>query len=324
VPLLRIAVPFLLILISAAWVTFGIDLVSAGDALLQARWSMSVPMVACYLAAHLARSHRLSVLLSGRARFLPLFRVNAIGYMAISIMPLRLGELVRPHLLWQQHGLPLPLCIGAVAVERLLDIGALLVVLLVGMLASGVFWSADLQQTGWKLGAVLFAGVALLSAAWLVARRLGSGATRRWLSTRAAKLAVAFREGAGGLLRQPNALIYALADTALVYAFSIAATGCVLRAFYGVPRDPATSALLLSFTTIGMSAAPTPGSLGTFEASGLAALLLLGVDRTLAATVSLTLHLAQLGFSLGLGSLAMLAEGVRFGDLARMGKERGH
>jgi hypothetical protein len=51
------------------------------------------------------------------------------------------------------------------------------------------------------------------------------------------------------------------------------------------------------------------------EASGLAALLQHGVERTLGATASIVLHLAQLAFSQSLGAAAMLAEGIRFDDL---------
>jgi uncharacterized membrane protein YbhN (UPF0104 family) len=314
---LRIAVPFLLILLGAAWVICGIDIASAREALDQAQWFMVIPMTFCYLAVYLARSHRLRMLLSGRARLPELFRANAIGYMAISIMPLRLGELVRPHLLWQHYGLPLPQCIGAIAVERLLDLAALLVVLAGSLLASDLIWQGTLREgdvlrSGRALGTTFVIGVLLL-----LAVSVGGLSIARRSSSRSAQLMLAFREGLGGLFRRPSVLLAALADTALVYAFSIGATWCVLLAFAGVPHDFGAAAVVLSFTTIGMSAAPTPGSVGAYEASGLAALLLHGVERSLGATVSIVLHVTLLAFSLGLGAAAMLFEGIRFKDLGR-------
>ena len=81
-----------------------------------------VPMVACYMAAHLCRSWRLQILLAGEGTAPPyarVFSLNTVGFLAINVMPLRLGEMVRPYLLWERENVSLGTALAAVMMERL-------------------------------------------------------------------------------------------------------------------------------------------------------------------------------------------------------------
>ena len=112
---------------------WGIDLDVALEAVAGFRVGMLLPMALCYLAAHSLRALRLHVLLRGEGRappYLRVFSINTVGFLAINVMPLRLGEAVRPYLLWEREDVPLGSALAAILLERLLDLMMLLVMLL--------------------------------------------------------------------------------------------------------------------------------------------------------------------------------------------------
>ena len=69
-------------------------------------------------------------------RFRSIFAISSIGYFLINVLPFRLGELVRPVLLLEQHEVPLGAGAATVVVERVFDVLAL-GALLVGVLLWG-------------------------------------------------------------------------------------------------------------------------------------------------------------------------------------------
>ncbi|RME24291.1 MAG: hypothetical protein D6798_11570, partial [Deltaproteobacteria bacterium] len=96
-------------LVAALW---GIDLRVAAEALSQTRWPVALGGISLYFVLHLLRSARLWLLLGGvdgrgrRLRLVRLFSISAVGFLAINVIPLRLGEAVRPWLLHDREGVP--------------------------------------------------------------------------------------------------------------------------------------------------------------------------------------------------------------------------
>jgi len=110
----------------------GIDLSVARSALAGFSVWMLVPMALCYLVAHALRALRLQILLRGEGSapaYTRVFSINTVGFLAINVMPLRLGEAVRPYLLWEREKVPLGSALAAILLERLLDLMMLLVML---------------------------------------------------------------------------------------------------------------------------------------------------------------------------------------------------
>jgi uncharacterized membrane protein YbhN (UPF0104 family) len=66
-----------------------------------------------------------------------------------------------------------------------------------------------------------------------------------------------------------------------------------------------------------MTAVPTPGFFGSFEAACTGALVLWGVEADLARTFALVLHLTQFAFTIVIGSLALVSEGLGMRALVR-------
>ncbi|MEO1268282.1 MAG: lysylphosphatidylglycerol synthase transmembrane domain-containing protein, partial [Myxococcota bacterium] len=76
-----------------------------------------------YGAVHALRMWRWSFLLRsvGEFQFGEVMRAAGIGFMAIVVLPLRLGELVRPYVLARETQVPMAAALGTAVVERVVD-----------------------------------------------------------------------------------------------------------------------------------------------------------------------------------------------------------
>ena len=149
----KIAVVLIVTLLCLGWVVSGIDPEQLQVSLAGARWLWMLPMVGIYICAHALRSLRLGLLLGAEVPFVGLFSITSIGFLAINVVPLRLGEFVRPYLLLEAHQIPFGQSLAAILLERLLDMTMLLGMLLL------VGWVVDLPTEG-----VVVAGIDVVSA----------------------------------------------------------------------------------------------------------------------------------------------------------------
>ena len=125
-----------------ALVLWGIDVEHALAALREVSWWMLLPMCALYLCAHMLRVWRLKLLLNQPIRYWRLFSINSVGFLAINVIPLRLGEMVRPYLLAERENIPFGRGMAAIVLERLLDM-----LMLLGMLM-GLTLMVELPEGG--------------------------------------------------------------------------------------------------------------------------------------------------------------------------------
>lgn len=318
---IKIALVLLLTAGCLAWVLWGIDLGEAVGSLEHVRWWLAAPMTAFYLIAHAVRTLRLRTLLDQPVAFGPLFSVNSVGYLAINVVPLRLGELVRPYLLLERHGVPFGTSMAAILVERLLDI--LMLLLLLGWVgffvelppAGVVVGSVDVVAAGQRLlavvvtGGVVFIGLLLTIGPPLIdllVRLIPLPA----LAERIGGFLRSFYLGLHGLFRQPVRAAAVLMHSVVVWATTIAAVACVLAAFPELPHTLEAAATTWTITITGMTVAPTPGFFGAYEAFCLASLMLWDVSREAGAALAVVMHLGQFGFTVVLGGVFLVLEGL--------------
>lgn len=309
-------------LLLAVW---GIDPEVAATALAQASWIMLLPMWGLYVIAHTLRVLRLGILLGQPVPFRRLFSINSVGFLAINVIPLRMGELVRPWLLSEREKVPFGRGMAAIFIERLLDMLMLLGMLLGlawlvplpegGLLIEGI----DVIQAGQRFAGII-AGVGVLFGAVLVAagepairlvERLPLGGVLAGFTRR-------FREGFVALLSKPGQAALLLAISAGIWLVTIGAIGVFMTAFPGIPTGIGPAWSTWSITLSGMAAVPTPGFFGSFELfCGTSLQLLWGVERDLAVAFALALHLGQFAFTVGIGALFLIVEGLSLRDLIR-------
>lgn len=289
--------------------------------------AMLLPMVGCYLAAHALRALRLQLLLQGEGSAPPyarVFSINTVGFLAINVMPLRLGEMVRPYLLWEREGVPLGGALAAIVMERLLDLMLLLVMLLgvgfvVDLPAGGLMVEGiDLVSAGRRaVGTAVLVGVGGGAVVVLGGERALGLLRRLPLGDRIAGLAGRFVEGLSSLARRPLRMLALLSLTAGIWGLTLGGVGSVMAGFSGIPATVSSAWVTWTATITGMTLIPTPGFFGAYELFCSRALWLFDVDVDLAGAFAILLHLGQLGFTVSIGGVFLVVEGLSLRDLVR-------
>lgn len=310
---LKIAAVLVVTVLCLAWVLWGIDPAVVAVSLGDFRWEWMIGVFLVYCVTHALRVQRLRTILGVDVPFWRLLSILSIGYLAINVVPLRMGELVRPTLLAEKEGVPFGAGMAAIFVERLLDMFMLLgMMLLVGFaveLPPGriVVEGIDVLQVGQRaVGTMVALGVAGLFVLLVVGEpilrltdRLPKGDFLR-----------RFHDGLLRLARRPAALASVLVSSVFIWAVTIWAVQITLMAFPGLPSSPGAALTTWTVTLSGMTVAPTPGFFGAFEAFCSAALVLLGADGDRARTFAVLLHLGQFGFTVGSGLFFLVHEGL--------------
>ncbi len=262
-------------------------------------------------------------------------RVGALGSMAIDLFPARLGELVRPLLIARRARFPLGAAMATIVVERLLDLLALLVSLLVALPL------AQLPPLDLRIGDrvidlasdgrnALVGLIALLGAPVILALVLGDTGVRllewparllpRALATPLLGAARSFIDGVRQIGRLAP-LAWAALVTALVWLCMIVVCLALLHALRldGLGFAEATVVVIVVALCLLL---PSPaGGLGSFELGGVAGLSLFGVAQARAAAFAIAMHATHVGAAVLLGVLALTQGGIRLRDLWRTSEE---
>lgn len=230
--------------------------------------------VAIYAVCHGARVYRWSFLvrpLDESIHPMKIHRVCAVGFSAILLLPLRLGELVRPYLLSRRTDLSLSAVLGTTVVERVID-GLLITGLLFVTLAfyDGEHETAFATYTGY-ISALIFIPALLVCILtfwrkdWMIRnlRRLGNqvsvGITARLLG-----LLEEFVAGFRALLKA-DYLGRFIGITALYWFTNIASMWVFARFGFGLELTLWQMSTVLPILVIGIMIPAGPGMAGNFE-----------------------------------------------------------
>lgn len=258
----------------ALWLTLrGKDLGAIWAAMRAGEYRYLVPYVAILLAIHLVRTVRWGLLLRPMTE-LPFARLNAVaavGFMALALLPFRIGELARPLLVADGRKLRTSAALSSIVVERAADglfTGLLLVVALLTVpdRTPGI---RVLRIGGVAVTAAFAAVLAFLAFAYRsrqravqVARALLRPLPAR-LAERAAGMLDAFIHGLRVLPGARDvALFFGL--TALYWAL-VAGGMAVLAAGFGFRLGVAETCTLVGVLVVGIMIPAGPGMIGTFQ-----------------------------------------------------------
>lgn len=277
---------------------WGVPLDEVGVALADADPTWLGAMAAIFLVQQLLRAARQLVLLRTVAphhRFRTSLSVLCISFFFINTLPARLGEAVRPLLLYERDRVPVGAGVAMVFVERVIDLLSVFVMLAI------VAFFVEVPHARVQLGEVEvdFMALGRSLATWVVPLGLGGlvglvvvgpgllerlrpAAALAGLPGRLVRLALVLGEGffAGlGSLKQPVLVVQVLGLTALTWGLSAAMYPLLARSF-GLEGfiDLGAGLAVLAITMLGMAVPSAPGFAGTFEAFFRAAVALFGVS----------------------------------------------
>jgi len=310
------------------WLCFrNVDLSELREPILAAD-PLLLTLCAASVALHIGfRAWRWRTLLGPEGRDVPFVELNsaiAIGYMA-SLLPGRVGEVLRPALLARRTAVPFGQALASVGVERVvLDVLAVLGLGGVGLLLpsrwSGIGEGADasvvatLRTAG---GAALAVALGLLLFVSLVARRRTSlgerleraatGAAGRFARV-AARWAAALLPGVAAFATLAG-LRRLLGETLLLWLVIAAGIHAGVAAC-GVALAPAGSLILLPILAVGIGI-PTPGGAGSYHYAMMLALTrLFGASQALALSTGLVVHAVTIVPMLLFGALFVVRGGL--------------
>jgi hypothetical protein len=243
----------------------------------------------------------------------PLVSATNIGFMANMILPLRIGEVIRPVLLSRRAKLPLSGVLASVLLERIFDMFTIL--FLFGVSVSIVTVSDQVRQWGWMLS-----GLALAVAAVIVLIRLQEKLALR-IARRLADLlpekvgdpAYGFAQGfvhALEMLDSPMAYVRAFAWSlylwlaiSLIYVFGF-------WAFHMDVPELRGALVMTTLVAIAVSVPSAPGFIGSFQLGCVLGLRIFGIDDSPALAFSLIVHLTQFVGVIGAGLYSLWVENI--------------
>lgn len=306
----------------------GLKLAAVWGSMQEANYLWLIPAVLVYFAAVWARTWRWDYMLRPLKR-IPLgrlFPVVVIGYMGNNVYPLRAGELLRSYVLRRREDVPMSASLATVIVERVFDGLVMLVFVFVALpftpipsqrlraliiVASIAFFSA--------LG-VFFALAAMPHRTLRLVDRVSERFLPAPLRRPVLDFSHRFLAGLESLRNFRNVLMIFLTSV-VIWLLETVKYWFVLQAF---PFEVTFFALMLMNGVVNLATTlpSAPGYVGTFDAPGIAILVLYGVERGAAGAYTLVLHAALwLPITL-LGAIYMLREGLSWADFGRAAQRR--
>ena len=317
----------------ALWLTLrGKDLGAIWRAALAADYRYLAPYFLFLVAIHLTRTVRWGILLEPVAK-VPFGRLNAVcavGFMALMILPFRLGEFARPYLVAERPRIRVSATLSSVVVERVVDglfMAALLVLALLAI-PEGTPGLHLLRAAGLTM-LLAFGG---MLAFLVVAYRNRSLAVRlthrvldpvsRGLARRASGMMDAFIHGLK-LVPSRGKLVAFFALTLAYWALNGYGMQVLARGF-GLHLTPLAAYTVLGVLVVGVMIPAGPGMVGTFQAAvvlGLSLFVPRGVVDTHGTAYANVLWLAQLAQMTLFGLVFMFSRHIQLDRVFRAPRE---
>ncbi len=221
-----------------------------------------------------------------------------VGFMGNNILPAHLGEIFRVFLLSRQENIAAGAVLSSVAIERVLDVIAVLLLVGIGMLAvqdlpaaisTGFFYIGliALAMVVVLAFAVIFVQPAVSLACWIIHRIPVKSTWRGHLE----ELIHAAAEGAS-VLRDGKLLVLLMTNSVLQWSFNCAMIAVSLWSF-GIHVPFAATLILLGVLVFAVTIPSSPGFFGAIQVAFVETLKIFGVPASAAFAASIYYHLIQ-------------------------------
>lgn len=142
----------LLISVVCAYLAFsGVNFKDLLSSIRSVNYIYIIPVVSAVLGAHWLRCYRWGKILQTLVRYdqKTLFVLGSIGFMAVNILPARLGEFARPYLVKKRSGVKMSASMATIIVERVFDLLTLMLLMFIVLL------KVQLPDTIFKAGIIM-------------------------------------------------------------------------------------------------------------------------------------------------------------------------
>ena len=313
--LFRIGLGIVVSIAALAVIFYFIDPAQALLALKEVDYRYLIPMIALSVCSIGARSAAWRTILPGRLPFRKVFMTVNAGYFLNTILPFRMGEIGRAFLL-KPSGLGFWQVFPTILLERAFDL-----LIAVGLFMGALPFIFQLPQGSFLV--IVIGGLVLAALAVLYFMARYQVPLLRWIETRNTPWP-SLQERVHGRLREILSGLGVLADgprfarafgwMALSWALALSFQYLLLRAF--IPQAEILWAVFaLGAVALGVAVPSSPGSLGVYEASLVAALTVFDIPNSVALAYALLSHAASLIVVLPIGAYSLFREGIALKSL---------
>ncbi|MEW6332718.1 MAG: lysylphosphatidylglycerol synthase transmembrane domain-containing protein [Thermodesulfobacteriota bacterium] len=299
----------------------GIDFRGVVEGFRSIRYAYVPPVIALLFLMQLLRSVRWGMILSPLSKIdqLSLFSVTSVGFLAITAIPARLGELARPYLITKKSDLKMSSALGTIIVERVLDSLALLVI--------AGFVLLFMPMPPWLVRAsLLFLLITLLLVVAMILMIIRREASLRLLAPMIGKLPARYAERVDRLIGHfiegfrimidPKLLICVAGMSILIWLINAMAIHLLFSAL-GLQVPVMAAFVLMLVLIIGIAIPTAPGFIGNWHYFCILGLSLFGVPRTEALTFAIVFHALSIGQVIVLGVAFLPFNPFSVADLRR-------
>ncbi len=229
--------------------------------------------VAIYAICHGARVVRWYFLVRPLGDIKPaaVHRVCTVGFTAILLLPLRLGELVRPFLMARTSRLSAAGVLATVVVERVIDGLIITGLLFVGLWTYQGEASLEFARGGGTIAAAIFAPALVMCIVAYRNRRLSRRVVMatlgriwepggEWMAGLLEQFATGF-----GAMSQRNDLVPFLGVTAVYWTANVFSMWVLLRIGFGLDIGPWEMVTVMAVLVVGIMVPAGPAMAGNFE-----------------------------------------------------------
>lgn len=244
----------------------------------------------------------------GRPGLHSLFGSVMIGYMALNVLPLRLGEFVRAYVLGRREALSVSGVFATIVVERIFDGFTMLIMLLAPLFFPPIPLSPEVKlwinAFAWFglavfVGAGVFVVLLRLKNAWIIG--LFTRILKRWpgLSATVVRLLNSFSLGLEAITNL-KLFIYVSFYSILVWICYAVVYWLTMYAFQspagvnaGAQAGPLGATFVMVAVGLGIMVPASPGFVGVFEWACIMSMVAVGVDRSTSESYALVVHAFQ-------------------------------
>lgn len=276
----------------------GLHLAEVGSALRTANYWWIVPGVAVYFLGLWARSWRWHYTLR-HFKPVPVWRLYplvCIGYFGNNIYPFRAGEVIRSYVLRQREGIPISSSLATVLIERVFD-G--LVMLLFVFLALPIAPNLPVNYRNFVSLVTILLVVATLLFIWMAMQPQRMAGVYTWwadrllpgrIRQRTDELYSRFMAGLQSLSSGYDVLMI-FGTSVVIWLMETVKYWLVMQAF-AFQVSFLVLMLMNGLVNLATTLPSAPGYIGTFDLPGIRVLQTFGVNPSLAASYTFTLHAA--------------------------------
>jgi uncharacterized protein (TIRG00374 family) len=248
--------------------------------------------------------------------------VLMVGYLGNSLLPARLGEVLRGYLISRREGVPIGGAFGSIALERMIDVATLACLGLAAAVGAGangwvLQWTAVLAGIG-VLVIVALATVGLRPLLRLFSWLFGRGPLRL-IVRRFSERLERFVHWSGGSHRR-RAIIFAVGLSTVAWLSAAAANLLVARAL-GLSVTPAGAGLITAVSVLVTAIPSAPAYVGTFELAVVAVAQTLGIPAAPALAFAALSHVITLIPTIVGGPLSLAWMGIDLRSVAAEARE---